>query len=195
MTQLWLRRQLPRLNSDSTHVPKFRCWLNSDSTQEEKIVTDWLIWVRVESNCWLNSWVEHNPGHNITAETALRKILTPKIRVFLHCQRVVWECQICYVLMDFSTLRKQVLLLKLGSSTPIIHVELNYSGSITPNSAFIYPPMQVSSPLHGVLLPVISCSSYTVFLGCRCTQKKKRCEIHSEKFWPRKSGYFYTAIG
>ena len=73
--------------------------------------------------------------------------------------------------MGFSTLRKQVLLLKLGSSTPIIHVELNYSGSITPNSAFIYPPMQVSLPLHGVHLPVISCSSYAVFLGCRCTLK------------------------
>ena len=84
--------------------------------------------------------------------------------------------------MGFSTLRKQVLLLKLGSSTPIIHVELNYSGSITPNSAFIYPPMQVSLPLHGVHLPVISCCSYTVFLGCRCTQKNgaKYCQIGSD---------------
>ena len=102
----------------------------------------------------------------------LRKILTPKIRVFLHCQRVVWECQICYVLMGFSTLRKQVLLLKLSSSTPIIHVELNYSGSITPNSSFIYPPMQVSLPLHGVHLPVISCSSYTVFFWVVAVPKK-----------------------
>ena len=71
LTQHWLKRhswlssdsrQLPRLNSDSTHVPKFRCWLNSDSAQEVKncnrLHSNWLTWVRVESNCWLNSWVD-----------------------------------------------------------------------------------------------------------------------------------------